>query len=129
MNKLNDYTFYFDGGVLEVERIEGNTIYLKEKEDIELVILNQYSFDDFWDFYDKKVGKKSKLEKKYNKLSKKTREKIFYHVGKYKESEPRKQYRKNPETYLNNESWNDEIIYSKPKEVNVVDKLTEFING
>ena len=28
----------------------------------------------------------------------------------YKQSQPDKQFRKNPETFLNNKSWNDEII-------------------
>jgi hypothetical protein len=73
-------------------------------------INNTYSFDDFWDLYDKKVGNKDKLRGKYEKLSLQDRELIFLHVPKYKSANPDKQYRKNPETYLNNKSWLDEII-------------------
>ena len=71
---------------------------------------NKIPFDKFWDLYDKKVGSKTKLEKKWNKLSLKTQERILEHIPIYLESTPDKKYRKNPETYLNNESWNDEII-------------------
>ncbi len=33
------------------------------------------------------------------------------YIPKYKAAQPNKQYRKNPETFLNNKSWNDELIY------------------
>lgn len=67
-------------------------------------------FDKFWNLYDKKVGKKDKVQKKWDSLSLETQNKIIDHIPKYKISQPDKQYRKNPETFLNNESWNDEII-------------------
>ena len=75
------------------------------------------SFDKFWNLYDKKVGKKSKIEKKWNKLSDKDRKNIISYLPKYKEAQPNKKYRKNPETFLNNESWNDEIISDKKAKV------------
>lgn len=74
-------------------------------EDYEL-----YSFEEFWNDYDKKVGDKSKIEKKYNALPIKTKESIKEYLPKYKKAQPNKKYRKNPETFLNNKSWNDEII-------------------
>ncbi len=37
---------------------------------------------------------------------------IIKHVEQYKKAQPEKQFRKNPETYLNNCSWLDEVIYS-----------------
>ena len=67
------------------------------------------TFDEFWELYDKKVGK-AKLIKKWSKISEQDRAKIKTHVEAYKLSRPDKQYRKDPETYLNNKSWNDEII-------------------
>jgi len=67
-------------------------------------------FDSFWDLYDKKVGEKGKLFKKWLKLSDDERVKIIEHIPQYKLAQPDKKYRKNPETYLNNKSWNDEII-------------------
>jgi hypothetical protein len=84
----------------------------------------KYSFVDFWNLYDKKVGDKEKIEKKYNRLTEDVKELIFKHIVMYKKSQPEKQFRKNPETYLNNKSWNDEIvgiigIHTKPLKNNI----------
>lgn len=68
------------------------------------------SFDEFWNLYDKKVGDKKKLEKKYENISESDRELIKAHIPAYIASQPDKKYRKDPQTYLNNYSWNDEII-------------------
>jgi hypothetical protein len=75
----------------------------KEKE-------SNISFDFFWNLYDKKIGDKSKLSKKWDKLKDEERQAAIDYIPKYKESQPEKQYRKNPETFLNNKSWNDELI-------------------
>ena len=69
------------------------------------------SFDDFWNLYDKKVGDKEKIKTKWTKLKDSDREAIMKHLPLYKKSQPNKKYRKNPETYLNQKSWNDEIIF------------------
>ena len=69
-----------------------------------------YSFDSFWSDYDKKVGKKEKIKSKFKNLSDENKLKIKQHLPKYKLSQPEKRFRKNPETYLNNNSWDDEII-------------------
>lgn len=71
---------------------------------------NEYSFEKFWNLYDKKIGKKSKVKIKWDKLSKKIQKEIIQYIPLYIQSQPEKQYRKHPETFLNNESWNDEII-------------------
>ena len=68
------------------------------------------TFDDFWDEYDKKVGKKPKVKKEWDKLNYDTKNLIMEYIPYYKQAQPNKKYRKNPETFLNNESWNDEII-------------------
>jgi hypothetical protein len=68
------------------------------------------SFGEWWDLYDKKVGDKIKLEKKWNALSNEERQKAIDHTVLYKHSQLDKKFRKNPETYLNNKSFNDEII-------------------
>jgi len=68
------------------------------------------SFSDFWELYDKKVGDKSKLQKKWNSLTDEEREKAMEHIQKYKIAQPDKKFRKDPQTYLNNRSFNDEII-------------------
>ncbi len=73
---------------------------------------NKILFDIVWDLYDKKVGTIEKLEKKWNKLSIVSQNEVMCYIPKYKESQPNKQFRKNFETFLNNKSWNDEIIVS-----------------
>jgi hypothetical protein len=72
---------------------------------------NKNVFNIFWDLYDKKIGDKEKIFKKWLKLSTEDKEAIIIYIPKYKISQPEKKFRKNPETFLNNKSWNDEIIY------------------
>ena len=72
-------------------------------------------FEEFWDLYDKKVGK-VKSQKLWEKLSKKKRELCMQYIPKYKISQPDIKYRKHPETFLRNECWNDEIYNNKKKE-------------
>lgn len=67
------------------------------------------SFQDFWKLYDKKTDL-PKCLKKWEKIKQAAREKIMDHLALYVHATPDRQYRKNPLTYLNNESWNDEII-------------------
>ena len=68
-------------------------------------------FDDFWNLYDKKVSKKT-TSLKWQKLPYKTKLKIMEHLPEYVASTPNKKYRKDPQTYLNKESWENEIIYN-----------------
>lgn len=96
--------------------------YEYEDEDVNIILFNDdklknidtnsniYDFENFWNDYDKKVGDKKKLKKKFDNLKSDEKLKIKDHIQQYKLSQPEKQYRKNPETYLNNKSWNDEII-------------------
>jgi len=72
-------------------------------------IPNTSEFERFWNLYNKKVDKK-KCEKKWKLLTKEQRTKIFETLPAYIESTPNVKFRKNPYTYLNNESWNDEIV-------------------
>lgn len=78
-------------------------------------------FEIFWKLYDKKRGNKEKIKSKWDSLTDKDRELIINYIPKYIKSQPDKQFRKDPQTFLNNESWNDEIIIPKnnnPKSVN-----------
>jgi predicted phage replisome organizer len=68
-------------------------------------------FEKFWNLYNKKIGNKEKLFKKFQKLTEKEIELIFKYIPEYIKLTPDKQFRKNPETFLNNKSWNDELIY------------------
>lgn len=67
-------------------------------------------FDSFWDLYEKKVGDREKIIKKWEGLSDQDRKLIMDYIPKYKISQPDKKYRKDPQTFLNNKSWNDELI-------------------
>lgn len=95
------------GGVSEEVNKDSSINYSSIKDNI-------YPFENFWNDYSKKVGDKDKIEIKFNKLSDQVKILIKDHIPLYILSQPNKQYRKNPEVYINNKSWNDEIIdYSK----------------
>lgn len=67
------------------------------------------SFDDWWNAYGKKRGRK-KVEAKWNKLPHADKIACMQATPAYVASTPDKQYRLDPLTYLNGERWNDEII-------------------
>ena len=66
-------------------------------------------FTQFWDLYDKKRGK-ANSEKKWHSLTDYERELIVVYIPKYIKSEPNKQYRKDPSTFLNQRAWEDELL-------------------
>lgn len=78
------------------------------------------AFSVFWNLYDKKVGDKNKIEKKWNKLANEERQLIIDHIPKYKNAQPDKQFRKNPETFLNSKGWEDELIGNQVKKAKFV---------
>lgn len=86
---------------------ENNSGQNKSGESFETMIWP--TFDDFWEAYGKKVDRKA-CEKKWGKLDQPTKEKIMQHIEAYVKSTPDISFRRNPETYLNNESWNNEIV-------------------
>jgi len=80
------------------------------------IVKKNIVFNIFWDLYNKKNGLKSKVEKKWNSLTDKDRKDIINYIPKYIQAQPDKQFRKHPMTFLNNESWKDELISNnKPK--------------
>lgn len=82
------------------------------KEDKEVKNNNIAQFDEFWNLYDKNVGKK-KCIIKWAKLSTSDIEQIFIHISAYVKSTPDSKFRKDALTFLNGECWNDEIIPQK----------------
>ncbi len=87
----------------EMPQSKVNKSKVKEKE------LN-ITFDCFWDLYDKKVGDKDKLIKKWESLNDDDRKNIIEYLPKYKLVQNDKKYRKDPQTFLNNKSWLDELV-------------------
>ena len=100
---LIQYIYSIDTHTQEEEEEEED----KEQEQQQEVNID---FEWFWNEYDKKIGVKEKLKNKWLKLSDLERENAMNYIDLYKKSVPDKQFRKNPETFLNNKSWNDEII-------------------
>lgn len=88
------------------------------------------SFDTFWNLYDKKVGRE-KCVKLWSKLSQKERQACLSYIPFYRKAQPDKQYRKNPETFLRNKSWHDEIIEAnrKPTAADLADKAARILQG
>lgn len=70
------------------------------------------TFDDFWEAYDKKVDRE-KSEKKWGKLRQYEKEEIMRYLPAYVRANPDKQFRRNPTTFLNNRTWENEIT-AKP---------------
>lgn len=77
-------------------------------------IKDEYTFDNVWNLYQKKVGSKEKLEKKWNSMSLKDRKAAMESIPSYVLSTPDKKYRLNFQTYLNQRRWEDELIGATP---------------
>lgn len=90
--------------------IEGEREVEKEGErEIEQEAELWPSFNDFWDAYDKKTDR-AKCEKKWDRLKQSEKEAILAYLPGYTATTPDKQYRKHPETFLNNRGWENELI-------------------
>jgi hypothetical protein len=94
---------------------EGNAKESKVKEikgkEIKVNKLNiiDSAFDEWWNIYDKKVSKEKAISK-WNILTNDEKQLALKIVKEYVNSTPDKTFRKDPTTYLNNKSFNDEII-------------------
>ena len=76
---------------------------------------NNIAFIKFWDLYDKKLDR-PKCELKWEKLSDEIQQKILDYLPEYKKTTPDKKFRKNPATFLNNHSWENELVAPKEKQ-------------
>jgi len=76
-----------------------------------------FMFTEFWDLYQKKKGR-PKCEGLWKKLTGDEVELIFNNLPSYVLSTPEKQFRSNPETWLRNKGWNDEVINNERHENN-----------
>ena len=104
--------------ILKGKEIKGNQIILSESANTEKLSKKEeyeFLFNVFWDKYDKKVDR-HKCLLKWMRLKQTEIEQIFQHVEKYVDSTNDKQYRKNPLTYLNSKSYENEIIESNTVE-------------
>lgn len=69
-------------------------------------------FDTFWDKYDKKEDRK-KCELKWEALTDEEREKIMQVLPDYVRTTPDVRFRKNPLTFFNARSWEDEAMQKR----------------
>ncbi len=114
INLISEYLLIDSNNAInaDINPVNGCTNPQKKRNQKKPETDNRFPFDEFWDLYDKKVGDKSKLRKKWNRIPEKEKQLIFSYIPMYKQAQPDKRYRKNPETFLNCRGWNDEIIYS-----------------
>ena len=75
---------------------------------------NIFSFDEFWETYNKKTGRVN-CERIYARLKDKDYAKIKETLPIYLASVKDKQYQMNPQTYLNGKRWEDEIYQQEAK--------------
>lgn len=68
-------------------------------------------FEEFWELYGKKVGKE-KAKINWIKLKEKEKDECLLAIPKYTLARPDIVYRKDPERYLKNRVWEDEIVGS-----------------
>lgn len=85
-------------------------------------------FEDFWNLYDKKTSPKDLCQKKWENLKDSERELAIKYIPSYKISQPDKQFRKDPSTYLNQKAWNNELIYRDGTHIQNTSN-TSSING
>lgn len=125
---------YDENGVLTVFKVEGNinvdqigflaknavqkkflfeelVPFLKVKDNsIEIEeVLGDLSFENFWEQYDYKKGKKSRVQKKWEAMDDANKFKALKYIKKYNFylAERRHMEKKYPETYLNTAEWNN----------------------
>ena len=87
---------------------------------------DEYTFDNIWNLYDKKVGCKDKLRKKWNSMSKADRKAATEYVPLYVIATEDKKYRKNFQTFLNQRGWEDELIGATPPPAAVNENPSEI---
>ena len=86
-----------------------------------MTLFTNKDFEDFWNLYDKKVGKMNAL-KEWKKLKPLEIERIFEHVPFYLRTRE-KQYRKDPERYLKHKIFMDEIGEVKKTPIRVHEEV------
>jgi hypothetical protein len=112
------------------EEIQKAINLLKENGyEVKKIILDkddEYTFDNIWNLYDKKVGCKDKLRKKWNSMSKADRKAATEYVPLYVIATEDKKYRKNFQTFLNQRGWEDELIGATPPPAAVNENPSEI---
>ncbi len=98
-------------GNVTVTPVTCNAIEPEQDQEKEPEQESKINFDIFWNEYDKKADK-PKCLKKWNRFPLDVQQEIIAYIPHYKKSTPDKKYRKNPYTFLNNQSWENEIVHN-----------------
>lgn len=90
------------------------------------------NFNEFWEKYPKKIAR-SKVEKKYpDEKHEEIMKGLEAYLKHWREKKTEMQYIPNPETWLNQERWNDELgkkIAVEPKKVKGIDFFGGYLNA
>lgn len=89
-------------------------------------VKDEYTFERAWNLYEKKVGCKAKLEKKWNSMSQKDRKAAIEYIPLYVIATEDKKYRKNFQTFLNQRGWEDELIGATPPPAAINENSSEI---
>ena len=89
--------------------VETKAMPVIELSDATKLSLDGEIFEQLWQAYGKKGNKKTS-NAKYLKLPQANKKLLLSSIRAYVLSTPDKQYRKNLETYINQECWNDEVM-------------------
>jgi DNA-binding transcriptional regulator GbsR (MarR family) len=96
---------------LEIPTLENLTTYSKKEESKKDSSNKEERFEEFWEAYGKKTGKKNAIAK-WIKLTETEKEEAIQSIPKYLIFRPDPTYRKDPERYIGNRIWEDEAIQS-----------------
>jgi hypothetical protein len=94
---------------LDNPRLDNLTLYSKKENSNKEISKIEDRFDQFWEVYGKKVGKEN-TRKQWAKLKESEKDEILVSVTYYTRARPDAMYRKDPERYLKNRVWEDEVI-------------------
>lgn len=98
---------FFQAGILLEKNQDSQSI--ESVDDGSSVVTVTTDFDVWWKLYDKKIDR-AKCLKKWEKLTQKEKVACIAATPAYVASTPDLKYRRNPMTYLNNKSWENQII-------------------
>jgi hypothetical protein len=90
----------------------------EEEEEKEEIKYSVFSFEEFWNLYEKKVGKPNS-KALFEKTTETERKLMKEYIPKYKIHKPDLQFRKDPERFLKYKVWEDEIptVSKQPQQV------------
>lgn len=141
INTMTELRAYLFGNIGDNEQLEDCVVSVLEAKGYKVKrppkdVADEYTFENAWELYDKKVGNKTDLKRRWNSLNKKDRKAATEYIPSYVLSQPDKKYRKNFQTFLNQRGWEDEIVGiscpeqpSQPQQESNISKLIEETKG